>query len=129
MDKKVFVNFSNHKSGLWNEKQKESALKYGEEIVDLDFPVVDPDLNSDEVSQLGDTYINKILSLPVAAVMCQGESTLSFYVVNRLIEKGIVCLAACSRRVVKERVIDGVSIRESQFEFERFREYRRAAPG
>ena len=125
MSKKVFVNFSNHPSDLWGEKQKSAALSYADEIADIPFPGVDPEYGPDEIAELGGQYLTRILSLPAAAVMCQGEFSLSYYVVSRLEKHGIACLAACSRRNVREKKLeDGRTQKEAVFEFVRFREYR-----
>ena len=122
---KVFVNFSNHPSSVWREKQKSSALSYADEIIDIPFPSVDPNLGPDEIAQLGDKYVDQILSKSAVVVMCQGEFSLSYYVVRQLEKRGIVCLSACSRRNVLEKVLeDGRTRKEVEFEFVRFREYR-----
>ena len=47
------------------------------------------------------------------AVLCQGEFTLAFQLINMLLENEIVVLAACSERIVKE---DGAR-KESYFTF------------
>lgn len=121
----VFVNFSNHPSGLWSEKQTAAALEYGEEIVDITFPMVTAEAGPEEIAELGDQYIEQILATAAAAVMCQGEFSLSYYVVSRLEKRGIVCVAACSKRNVKEKTLeDGRTIKETEFEFVQFREYR-----
>ena len=121
----VLVNFSNHPSNLWSEKQRSAALSYADEITDIPFPGVAPESGPDEIAELGDQYIEQILSLSAAAVMCQGEFSLSYYVVSQLEKRGIVCLAACSQRNVTERTTeDGRTVKEANFEFVRFREYR-----
>lgn len=125
MNPTIFVNFSNHPSNLWSEKQKSAALSNTNEIADIPFPEVDPEIDPDEIAQLGDRYVDQILALPAAAVMCQGEFTLSYYVVSQLKKRGIVCLAACNRRNVREKILEDGRIRkEAEFEFVRFREYR-----
>ena len=124
MSSTVFVNFSNHPSNLWSGKQKSAALSFADEIADIPFPGVDPQAGPDEIAKLGDQYIEQITSLPAAAVMCQGEFSLSFYVVSQLKKRGILCLSACSRRNVQEKNMeDGKVRKEAEFEFVRFREY------
>ena len=51
--------------------------------------------------------------------MCQGEFTFVYSLVRRLKEKKVVCLAACSERMVADTA-DGKIVR---FEFVKFREY------
>jgi CRISPR-associated protein Csx16 len=52
--------------------------------------------------------------------MVQGEFTLAHALVRRLQQKGIVCLAATTRREVVEQ---SAGIKTTRFEFVRFREY------
>ena len=48
---KKFVNLSNHSSNTWSNMQLEEARKYGD-IVDIEFPSIDPYLTKDEVKEL-----------------------------------------------------------------------------
>ena len=58
----MFINYTNHKSSGWGEKQKAAAEKYGE-IIDLDFPNVSPEWSEEELYQLADQECGKILDL------------------------------------------------------------------
>ena len=40
-EKKMFINYTNHPSDAWGEKQREEASKYGE-ILDIHFPDISP---------------------------------------------------------------------------------------
>ena len=120
---KLCVNFSNHPSDNWSKEQISEALKYGE-IIDMPFPDVDPELDSDEISRLACEYTEKILEYDPAAVMCQGEMTLCFKVVETLKSKGILVLAACSTREVScDTLPDGSVLKTQKFRFVRFRSY------
>lgn len=114
----IFVNFTNHPSNRWDEKQKKAALKYGK-IVDIEFPKVAASGSRDYILDLAKKYVEKILELHPAAVLCQGEFCLAYHVISRLKEKEILVLAACSERMVVE---DG-NKKEVLFAFEQFREY------
>lgn len=115
---KCFVNFSNHRSENWGEKQRKMAETYGE-IVDVPFPSVDPTCSEEDIEQLGNRYLEVIKEQRPTAVLCQGEFSLAYYVVSRLRKEGIVALAACSKRNVLEKGNEKIS----RFEFERFRMY------
>lgn len=118
-----FINFSNHPSGNWSEKQLAAARKWGE-IADLPFPNVEPDATKEQIEELAETMAAQIQAQNPAAVMCQGEFTLTFQVVTHLKAAGILTLSACSRRQVTEvRQADGTSRKVSVFEFVQFREY------
>lgn len=114
----VFVNFTNHSSDTWEEKQLEAAREYGQ-IVDLPFPNVHPGAGERDVEALGEECCERILRMEPAAVLCQGEFSLTFFVVTRLREKGIKVLTACSER----KVVQSGKIKSSMFEFTGFREY------
>lgn len=119
----MFVNFSNHASDSWAKDQLEAAKEYGD-IVDLPFPDVSPDLSEEDIDALARRCVKDILIYQPEAVMCQGEFTLSYAVIEKLKEKGVTCVAACSNREVKTVTQkDGSTKRESIFTFIRFRKY------
>ncbi len=119
----MFVNCSNHRSTLWCEKQLVAANEFGE-VVDVSFPSVDPICDEEEIKMLARKLVDKIIKLKPDVVMCQGEFTLTYAVVNMLKEEGIVVVAACSQRSAVEKINeDGKSERISIFEFVKFRRY------
>lgn len=119
----MFVNFSNHPSEFWDDLQRQAAMKWGN-IVDVPFPIVEPEADEAEILSLAAHSVDRILAYAPDVVMCQGEFTLCFAVVKLLKEQGVVAVAACTRRTVKEsRNSNGVYKKESVFQFERFREY------
>lgn len=118
-----FINFSNHSSDSWSECQKTEALKWGK-IVDVRFPVVNPEASKQEIIEMAEKCTEKILNYYPAAVMCQGEFTLSYHVISLLKKRGIPVLSACSsRNVVEEKNKDGTVYKNSVFKFVQFREY------
>ena len=124
-----FLNFSNHTSSNWSESQRAAAESYGT-IEDMSFPPIDSRMTEEEVLELVSRYLGKIKEMNPAAVMCQGEFTFTFALVNELIDAGIKCVAACSRRMVKEYPQeDGTVRKEVKFEFDGFREYRKLPGG
>lgn len=119
----VFVNFSNHPSEGWNDEQIVAARQYGE-IVDVEFPKLNACMSENEIGMIGEDYVTKILKLSPDVVMCQGEFTLTFYVVKKLMNKGITCVSACSERTSIEVMQEDGSVRkESLFLFSGFRRY------
>ena len=118
----MFVNFSNHKSSLWTQKQKEAAYAYGE-IVDIPFPAVPAEDSVDDIIMIANEYTDIILQMKPRAVMCQGEFTLAFTVVSKLRSHGITVFAACSERRVTELSENNTIQKSSIFEFRQFREY------
>lgn len=118
-----FINFSNHSSMYWNEKQKSAANEWGP-IIDVPFPSVKADASKQEISQLAEQAVSEILKHNPKAVMCQGEFTLSYTVICLLKKKGIKVVSACSDRVTtEEHLDDGTMVKHAQFNFVKFREY------
>lgn len=116
--KQNFVNLTNHPSRSWDKKQRDAAKKYGE-IVDMPFPSVDPGWSKEAVLELSKKTVSRVLREHPKAVLCQGEFCLVYQIVRDLQEKGILVMAACSKRMVKEEGNQKLVT----FEFEQFREY------
>lgn len=119
----MFINYSNHPSKNWDEKQLAEARVWGD-IIDLPFLQVSPEIDSSEVEKMAEEEVSKILKYEPSAVLCQGEFTLCFSIIKRLQLRGIKVLAACSQRVVLEEIRENGQVRkEAIFRFVRFREY------
>ena len=122
----MFVNFSNHPSDKWDEKQIKAANYYGD-IVDIQFPSVPSRAGEDEIGRLAEKYADMVEKSAGkdGAAMVQGEFTLTYAVVNLLKEKGVKVVSACSERdVVEEEDEFGNIVRRAKFDFMRFREYK-----
>jgi len=118
----VFVNLSNHPSGEWEAAQRRAALALAPEIRDWPFPEVPPEAGVAEVAVLADGIAARLArEVPGAThAMVQGEFTLAHALVRRLRERGVVCLAATTRREVVEQ---SGGVKTARFAFVRFREY------
>ena len=120
---KVFINCSNHPSETWCAEQKKAAEEYGR-IVDIRFPEVDPGWTNAQVNAEAERICGEIDQYDAAAVMCQGEFTLTYAVISRLKEKGTTVLAACSRRRTEETInAEGSTQKKAIYSFEGFREF------
>ena len=119
----MFINFTNHPSTQWSAEQKAAAQVYGK-VIDLAFPAIDPATNEAVLDSLAAVYADHILHLSPDAVLCQGECTFVYRVVQRLEAAGIPTLAACSRRKSQETTYpDGSTLKRSIFAFAGFRRY------
>ena len=117
-----FINLSNHPSDKQSDNQLAAAREYGE-ILDLPFPNVLPEATTEEIKKLAEPIIRQILEEKPAAVMCQGEFSLSVYVISQLMQKGILVLTSCSARDVIETKVDGEYKKTATFRFVQFRPY------
>lgn len=135
----MFINYTNHPSVSWGEKQKTEASKYGE-IVDMPFPNISPQMTvqemNDLVKQETDRVVTAVKNEDPSAVLCQGESVFTYMLVNSLLNKrlgahrwesglrNLKVVSAVSERRVVEIVEGEVTQKKSEFFFEGFREYR-----
>ncbi len=124
----MLINFSNHAYAFWSEKQKQAAAVYGK-AVDLAFPSVPAGADEIWIREQAEQKVEEILKLlngdAGSAVMVQGEFTLTYSVVTRLLEHHLRVISACAERCVREVTDeDGNTVKQVRFEFDRFREYR-----
>lgn len=113
----MLVNFSNYRYELWPEGLIDAAKEYGE-VVDMSFPNVDPTLDEAAILALADVLSEKIIKENPDAVICQGEFTLLYAIVNRLKAAGIKVMVLCLERSMDK------STNHPVFEFVRFREFK-----
>lgn len=119
----TFINHSNHPSARWSYAQRKAAEAYGP-IEDMPFPNIEPMWSEEQVAALADENGAAIIAKQPAAVLCQGEFTYTFALIERLRKAGITVVAACSERVVHETVDgDGVSHKTAEFSFIQFRKF------
>lgn len=118
----MFINFSHHPSFSWEQEQLDATTKYGE-IVDIPFVNVPPEATEQEVYRIAEEQVEKIAKLAPAAVLCQGEMLLTYYMVNLLKAKGILVVCASTNRISKEVVVNGHIEKRSCFRFVQFRKY------
>lgn len=116
----MFVNLTNHPSENWSEEQLAAAQQYGD-IMDICFPIIEPELTTSMVYELADATIDTILALGKDVVVhVMGEMTFTYAVVSRLKSLGIKCLASTTER---NTVITPDGKKLSEFKFVQFREY------
>ena len=122
----MFINFSNHPSQIWSREQTDAARGYGA-IVDVSFPAVPPDASEEEIQGMAEQSCVQIASViegvnggETSAVHIMGEMTLTYAIVNRLLKRGVCCMASTTTREVTTDT-DGNKI--SVFRFVRFRQY------
>lgn len=118
----MLVNFSNHPSLYWDNRQKEASQDFGE-LIDIPFPKIAPNATGKELRELSLQYVQRIVSLAstrTITVHIMGEMTFTFMVVTRLKELGIKCVASTTERKTTYSD-DGTKV--SEFQFVKFREY------
>jgi hypothetical protein len=120
MKPKIFLNLSNHPSSGWSDTQKNAARELAPELVDLDFPWVEPEMSLDELEKNATKIVDAELPGGVSHAMIQGEFTMTTLLVKALQAKGIRCYAATTQRVTDD---EGEGLQRSLFRFVQFRPY------
>ena len=118
----MLINFTNHPSKDWSQEQLEAAQKYGE-IYDLPFPNIDPNAEPGDLIWKAADCVSAICQLNPSAVLCQGEPTFNFIVVDLLKNLGLPVFAACSKRETIEQRLGDKTIKTSIYKFVKFRNY------
>ena len=121
----MLLNLSNHPIKYWEPSQIKAAKTSFVSIIDLTFPVVPPEVDSDIILELARKYFNKCINIikkysdEPNAVHVMGEMTFSFAIVSLLMKENILCLASTTDR--NTSMIDDAKI--SKFKFVKFRKY------
>ena len=120
----MLINLTNHQSGNWNSKQRETAMRLWNSIQDFPFPDVQPDWDERKVFFEAADIVDKIVKMNPEAVLCQGEMTMTMILVSLLQKSKIRVYAATSgRQSIEERKSDGTVEKKSVFQFVQFRPY------
>lgn len=121
----MLINLSNHPSALWSDKQLMAAQVFGD-VVDLDFPSVEPDKGAKYIEGLAIEYFRQIEALIIqkgesfpVCVHLMGELSFCFALFQLLRKHEIRCVVSTSRRV---SYTDESNQKISKFNFVRFRE-------
>ena len=119
----VFVNYSNHPYATWSQKQLDMAYTYADSLEEIAFYPVSAMHTPEEIAQIAQQELEKIMQYHPTVVMCQGEFTLTYQLVRLLKEKHIKVVAACSERKVEEGMEKGIYTKKVVFDFVQYREY------
>jgi hypothetical protein len=118
----IVINLSNHPSAGWSAEQTSAAAKYGS-IIDVPFPTIDENADTENICNLADEYMQKIQSYGSSknvTIHIMGEQTFLYSMLHRLQSAGYCCIASTTRRI-SEELPDGS--RKVTFTFAKFREY------
>ena len=127
----MLINLSNHPSANWSDEQKKAAIEQYNEIVDIAFPQIEPAASIEDVLQLVEQYVEKIIETIgyvnvhtfdyySNAVHVMGEMTFTYNVLRELDRKGIDCVASTTERQV---IVEQNGQKTSVFKFVQFRPY------
>ena len=120
----MLLNFTNHPSNIWSEKQKRTAIQLFGKVVDMPFPHIDESADENYISKLADEYLQKILLIAErenVVVHLMGEQAFAYSLVKRLKNRNINCVASTTKRIVN--MDSSGQKKEVIFQFERFRYY------
>lgn len=119
----MFINLTNHSSEYWGYKQINASQEYGE-IIDIRPPVITGETKDEEISELVESYVKRIIDLAPACILVQAEYVFTHRLVNQLKKRNIFVVAAVSdKRSIEFLNENNNTERTSEFEFVRYREY------
>ena len=122
--KPILINYSNHPHRFWSYEQLSAAQQYGNEIIDIPFKKVSPQLDAHDLDDMIVEEFHRIISYSQEyqiTVHIMGEMNFTFGLVNMLLNYGIKCLASTTKRIAQE---SANGVKESVFYFVQFREYK-----
>ncbi len=129
---KLLINVSNHPSEKWSEKQKAGWDK----IVDLPFPQIPPDWNANQVLDIAKEYYQRINGIKyehkdyITCICLQGEFTFCYLLFALFIlnpknyereKQQRFAIPTTERKVVETQDSEGKTIKQSVFEFVKWR--------
>jgi hypothetical protein len=120
----MLINLSNHPSTNWQPEQLAAAQSFGE-VVDLPFPSIPPEWDTEKVANMAYEYLDKCKLLFHSknannVVHLAGEPIFCFVLAQLLLKENIVCLTSTTQRIVTEKN----DMKTSEFRFGCFREYK-----
>lgn len=121
----MLLNLSNHPTEHWSKKQLSNSRDLFSSVIDLPFPIIDPNAAKKEVYNLArkhSSICKRMLSKSLDkknAVHIMGEHTFVFYLVTILKKEKIRCIASTTSRNSQQKGNEKKSI----FTFISFREY------
>lgn len=125
IQKKLFINLSNHPSSTWSEIQQKNAIEQFGDIIEIPFPEIEPEWDSERIDNLVEIYLEKILTIAKeknahAVVHLMGEYVFCFKLTTLLKENGITVVVSTSKR---HSVMNPDGTKTIQFNFVSFRNY------
>lgn len=121
---RLFINYSNHPSSHWCERQLQHGKKYGD-IIDISFPEVQSDASKNDISKIAKESVEQIFNIVknkdgiLSAAHIMGEHTLCYTLVSKLQQRNITCVASTTERMVTQNGDEKISV----FKFRSFRAY------
>ena len=121
----MLINLSNHPFEKWEEKHQQAAFRQFGIVEDLVFPDVDPNADTDAISQLATEYLSVCLTKLETtdgnkdAIHISGEPCFLFQFVTLAKAHGILCVCSTTQRLVT----NNGNIKTTIFKFNQFRTY------
>lgn len=123
----MLLNFSNHPSSQWPEKQMNEAIRLFDGVIDLEFPQISPFASEEDIINLSKLYLSKIIEFknlyPQFAVHIMGEFTFTYRMIYLLQQHNIPCYASTTERTTLEVTENHIVKKTTIFNFVKFRKY------
>lgn len=120
----MLINLSNHPSAKWPEAQLKAAVNLFGDVIDLPFPNIDPEWDTEHVQALAGEYAGMCSEMFTGGanntVHIMGELTFTHHFVLIAKTLGINCIASTTSREVQT---NDAGEKVSTFKFVKFRNY------
>ncbi len=119
----MLINFSNHPSADWPQKQRDAANIWGE-VRDIAFPGIAPEMSEEEILALVESYRRKFPWDTANPVFLAGEYCFAFAMTDLLLRKRVRVLSTESNlKLVTGPMENGTTRRTATLDFLRFLDY------
>jgi hypothetical protein len=120
----MLINLSNHPSSKWDEAQQKAAASFGK-ILDISFPSIPPEWDTDQVEILARKYLEQIKAIDLESterpvVHIAGELVFCYLLIQLLLKEQFLCVTSTTERIVKEEK----NVKTTRFEFIKFRAFK-----
>jgi hypothetical protein len=123
----MLLNFSNHPSSQWPEKQMNEAVRLFKNVIDLEFPQISPYASEQDIINLSNQYLSQIIEIKNLhthlAVHIMGEFTFTYRMIYLLHQHNIPCYASTTERTTTEHIENNIVKKSTIFNFVKFRRY------
>jgi hypothetical protein len=123
----MLLNLSNHPLSKWTQEQRAAALHQFGAIEDVPFPQLDPAASLNDIQKIVSEFVTTCVQRlehepPPNAIHLMGEFTFTYQFVKEMEQRGILCVASTTERIVTEDPEDPTK-KTTTFRFVQFRPY------
>lgn len=118
----MLINLSSTPNELWSEQQSKQAINEFENVVDIDLPHIDAQLDELAIKLIADPIIDKCVdyfnNADLNNALClSADPIFTFYMVKSILERGFRCVAPSFSKAESSSKIEFVRFREFKLKY------------